>query len=196
MAFASGFSVQAQFSPVENALNLLRQFGFFQVVLPILLIFAIFYGILLKTKLFGDPEKTEQPWSKPVSAIVSFVAAFFVVSSTEVVENINILLPQSAFVILIGVLLLMLLVMFGAYSPETTLSSGWAKAIVAGIIIFVFLGVVDTAFGISIPIIHQLVGIFLGTSSSGTISSDAIATLVAILLVIGIPAGVIYWFTR
>src|SRR3989344_5937535 len=41
-------------APLDNALGLLQQFGFFKVVLPFLLIWAIFYAILLKTKVLGE----------------------------------------------------------------------------------------------------------------------------------------------
>ena len=36
----------------DSAIDLLVQFGFFRVVLPFLLVFAITYGMLLKTKIW------------------------------------------------------------------------------------------------------------------------------------------------
>ncbi len=180
-------------SPLTNALALLEQFGFFQVILPLILIYAIFYGILLRTKIFGEHK---QEWVKPVSAVVSLAAAFFVVGSTEVVANINAILPQSAFIIVIAVILLMLLAMFGIVGgdkgfEERTPIVQW---IIAGIIIFIFLGVIDLSLGLYIPVVHEIALALAGTTPGGApLTEDALTTLIGLLLVLGIPAALIWW---
>ena len=40
-------------TPLNNAIEFLREFGFFNVVLPFLLVFTVVFGILEKTRLFG-----------------------------------------------------------------------------------------------------------------------------------------------
>lgn len=191
------------FNPLVDAVNLLQDFGFFQVVLPLIIIYAVFYGVLLRTQLFGDPTNVQQqPWVKPTSAIVSFAAAFFVVSSTEVVASLNRLIPQSAFILVAAVLLLMLLVLFGVINPEDkilapgkgTSAVRWIVGITIGII---FLGVIDVSLGVQIPIIHELVLALTGFTPGGQpLGQEALGTLVGLMLVIGIPVALIWWMTR
>lgn len=200
MAFIPSAQAAGGFAPLTNALDLLEQFGFFQVILPVLLIYAIVYGILLKTQLFGNPQdEGKQPWVKPVSGIVAFSIAFFVVSSTDVVTNINRLIPQSAFMIVIAVLLLMMLSMFGVFNPAATdfWQNSRANWVISIIIIFVFLGVIDAAFNFQIPVIHQLVLLLTGTTPGGQpLSDETLSTLIGFLLVLGIPIALIIWMSR
>jgi len=192
----------SKFNPLVDAVQLLQDFGFFQVVLPLIIIYAIFYGVLLRTQLFGDPTNNQQPWVKPTSAIVSFAAAFFVVSSTEVVNSLNRLIPQSAFILVAAVLLLMLLVLFGVINPaDKILAPGkgtsavrWIVGITIGII---FLGVIDVSLGVQIPIIHELVLALTGFTPGGQpLGQEALGTLVGLMLVIGIPIALIWWMTK
>jgi magnesium-transporting ATPase (P-type) len=59
-------------SAIETLLINLEKMGFF-AFLPFLLTAAVFYGLLRRSKLFGDPEK-----NVGVNATVSLVAAFMV----------------------------------------------------------------------------------------------------------------------
>ncbi|MBI4176861.1 MAG: hypothetical protein HY516_00680 [Candidatus Aenigmarchaeota archaeon] len=65
--------VQDIFTPLVGNLN---QMGFYKFVLPWLFTLALTYGILLKVKLFGAEQQ------KSLVAIISIVAAFFVVNYT------------------------------------------------------------------------------------------------------------------
>ncbi len=58
---------------IENAILALRSLGFFQFILPFIMSSAIFYGLLRKSKLFGDPEK-----NVAVNASIALGAAFFI----------------------------------------------------------------------------------------------------------------------
>lgn len=60
-------------SPFETAIFKLSEIGFFQFVLPFLLTSAIFYGLLRKSKVFGDPEQ-----NVVVNAIVALTAGMMV----------------------------------------------------------------------------------------------------------------------
>ena len=97
-------------NPVENVLNLLTAFGFFKVVLPFLLVYAIIYGVLLKTQVLG---KSGDAWTKSTSAIVALATAFFVIGYSPVVKALAQVIPQAAFVLVVALLLLMLMSMFG-----------------------------------------------------------------------------------
>ncbi len=66
--------VQDIFTPLIGNLN---QLGFYRFVLPWLFAMAMVYGILTKTKIFGENQQT-------LTGVISIVAAFFVVNFTPV----------------------------------------------------------------------------------------------------------------
>jgi len=62
-----------------DILELWKSYGVFEFYLPFVLMFAIFYGLLSKSKIFGDEGK--EPRVRNVNVIVSVVAALFVMVS-------------------------------------------------------------------------------------------------------------------
>jgi len=193
-------------NPLQNTVQLLKDFGFFQVILPLLLIFAVIYGILTVTKIFGDGDKAIS-----INAIVAFTSAFFVISSTEVVEMMNSLLPQASFLLVISVFLLMMFSLFMG-DPKKLFGDGtkWWSKIPLIIIFIVFLGVVDASLPtVNIPIIHDMNNAFMANTGGdsggvGGAASDSlewfenpatiqlINALISIGLVIGFPVIVIW----
>jgi hypothetical protein len=59
-----------------------KDFGIFEFYLPFVLMFAIFYGLLSKSKIFGDPSKERRVNS--INIVISIVAALFVMVYTPV----------------------------------------------------------------------------------------------------------------
>ncbi|MCX6820828.1 MAG: hypothetical protein NT016_02680, partial [Candidatus Aenigmarchaeota archaeon] len=53
--------------------------GVFEFYLPFVLMFAIFYGLLSKSKIFGDEEKERRV--RNINVVVSIVAALFIMVS-------------------------------------------------------------------------------------------------------------------
>ena len=102
-AAAEGMGV----APLDNVITLLTQFGFFRVVLPFLLIFSLMYALLMKTGILGDA--ANQGWVKGTVAIISMTVAFFVISSTPVVNLMMTFIPQASFMILAAFFLLVIL---------------------------------------------------------------------------------------
>jgi hypothetical protein len=178
-------------NPFESALTLLQEFGFFSVVLPLILIFAVFYGILTKTKVFGESDKANS-----INAIVSFVAAFFVVSSTPVVEALHAIIPSASLLLVIAMLVLMLLAFFG-FNTEKQFGEGMTNIGKVGalLLVLIFLGMLDLALGIQIPIIHQLTMAMVGqgaTGGVGTLSQETVNMLISFALLFGVPIIVLY----
>src|SRR3989339_1136054 len=85
-------------------LTLLRAFG--EVIFPVVLVFALIFALLQKTKILGN--------SMAISSLVAIVAAFMVLISQSLLEMVNFMIPW--FVVVIIFLLLMILVFqtFGA----------------------------------------------------------------------------------
>ncbi len=88
--------------------------GGFEVILPFLLVFAVTFAILRKIKLFGE--------NKNVDAIVSFILAAFLVSSTAVVNILTGFLPRVSMIVLV---LLMLILVVGIFSGGSEWGGGW-----------------------------------------------------------------------
>ncbi len=93
-------------SPLAGAVEFLKEFGFYDVVLPFLLVFTIVYAVLQKTKIFGAKEPT-----KNINAMIAFVIALFFVATTNLVEGTTEFLPNVV-VLLITLMSFMMLVGF------------------------------------------------------------------------------------
>ena len=65
---------------------LAKQFGIFEFYLPFLILFSLFYGLLGKIKIFGDPFKkdSEAKMAKTINLIFSLAAALFLMAYTPV----------------------------------------------------------------------------------------------------------------
>jgi len=102
-----------------GAIELLEDFGFFDVVLPFLLIFTIVFGILEKTKIFGTEEYhgKEVP-KKNINAMVAFVIAFFFIAAKEIVNSIKESLPIVGLFLIAIISFLMLVGSFASSKEE------------------------------------------------------------------------------
>ena len=175
----------------DNALNLLQEFGFFQVILPFLLIFAVIYGILIKTGIFGDDNK-----AMAINGIIGFATAFYVINYTPVIESLSTLLPQAAYLLVVMMLLLMALAFFMGDKAKLTevFDNKWLGGLLVLVLVIIFLGIVDASTGLQIPVIHSINNMFIGQagiSAGAGLSQETINTIVAILLIVGIPLTVI-----
>lgn len=97
-------------SPLQNAIQFFKDFGLFDVVLPFLLVFAIVFAVLEKTKVLGTEGKGES--KKNLNTLVAFVIAMLTVATNKVVNAINSALPN---IVLIIVSFLAFLLMIGIF---------------------------------------------------------------------------------
>ena len=141
-------------SPLENALGLLQDIGFFSVVLPFLLIFTIVFALLEKTKILGVEKDKETP-KRNLNALVAFCIALFVVVTQRVVAAITTSLPQVAFLLVVIISFLLVVGSFFktgefSYFSET---NGWkifiSIVLLIGILL-IFMGAIDTENGESV----------------------------------------------
>ena len=87
--------------------------GFYEFVLPFFLVFTIVFGILEKTKLFGEVDN--HPRSN-LNAVLSMILALTVLLNTNIVYLLNNTLPKISFFIVIAVLIMLLVALF--HTPE------------------------------------------------------------------------------
>ena len=130
----------AEESVFRGVIIFMEKIGVYDVILPFLLVFTIFFAILEKTKILGT-EKVggETITKKNLNAIVSFVVSFLVIASTKLVSIIN---ETMANVVLLLILAISFMLLVGVFfgSKEFTLESypGWTKVFM----VLMFLGVV------------------------------------------------------
>lgn len=123
-----------------SAIDFLRDFGFFDVILPFLLVFSILFGILEKTKVFGVEEIDGKKYPrKNINSMVSFVIAFFVIATKEIVTALQVSLPKVAMVLTIVVCFMLLA---GSFMAEGEFSFADNKAWKVFLTLVMFIAVV------------------------------------------------------
>lgn len=70
--------------PLPHLISILRQQGVFEIYLPFLLTFAIFYGLLRKMNIFG-----EGPTANKINALISGIGAAYVMIFSPVAVPIS-----------------------------------------------------------------------------------------------------------
>lgn len=89
----------------------LQSYGFYEYLLPFLLIFTIIFAMLEKTKIMGT--ENNKPKTN-IDSLLAIIIAFIVVIQTEIVMIINTYLSKMALLIIIVLIFLLLLGVFGA----------------------------------------------------------------------------------
>src|SRR3989344_5829629 len=90
-------------SVLGDALGFLTDFGLFDVILPFLLVFAVVFGILEKTRILGSEKIGDTEYTrKNLNAIVAFVLGLLVVAATKIVGVINQALPRISLLIVVS----------------------------------------------------------------------------------------------
>ena len=176
-----------------GAIAFMERLGVYDIVLPFLLVFTLMYAFLEKTKVFGTEmyyadddthhQKGFQGSRKNLNAMVSFVVAFFVVASAQLVAIINKTLSQ---VVLLLVLAFSFMLVAGSFHKQTDegffLEGSW-KTIFMVItfiaIIFIFLNALGWADLVWRWILRT------GTSDS-----------IAALILVGLLVGFMSWVTK
>jgi hypothetical protein len=149
-------------------LETLRNLGFFQFFLPFLLFFAIIYGALQKTKVFGE--------RKDIDAIIALVIALIASTTAWVIEGLSGFLPWVGFIALVIVCFLMLVGMIYG-DVEELAKSKWVKiSAVIAITVGIF-AVLYYALGFN--------KYFAGTGLGGGLSDADIALVVVGIIGVG-----------
>lgn len=116
---------------LEDAFEFLKDFGFFDVILPFILIFTLVFAILEKVKILGD--------KKNVNIVVALLFGAVGVASTYLTNFFNDFLPNVAITLVILFASLMLIKLL---SPDLDLDVWYIQWIVpivfVGLIIFQF----------------------------------------------------------
>src|SRR3990167_2229467 len=129
-------AIDAPVTPFRQVLVFFDSIGLFDVVLPFILVFTIVFAILEKTKVLGTEDIEGRKYTKKnLNAIASFVMAFLVVASSQLVEIITTVSSQAVVVLFLSVLFLLLVGSFYKEGEPVFLEGGWK--IVFMIIVFI-----------------------------------------------------------
>jgi len=172
---------------IADFFALAQQAGIFHFYLPFVLVFAIFYGLLTKSKVFGDPKQDKT--AVRLNAIISLVAALYVIGFTPVgiqlisfADYLATLFTDAAVVI---VTLLVFLMIFWMLVPMKEHEfKGWTRILIIIAALIALALFFNSGGGAIFGFVGNLGG---GIGLSG---QD-----VAIIVLILITVGVIYWLT-
>lgn len=159
-------------SPLTNAVEFLRAFGFFDVVVPFILVFTIVFGILEKTKIFGTEKRNGDDASPRtnLNSMVAFAIAFLVIAATKIVEIIQLSLPQIMLILVIIIAFLLLVGTFmgdkaGKFHESFPNMSKFLIVLVFIAIVLIFLNI----FGVLTPTVNTTKSFFSGAAGGSVI---------------------------
>lgn len=173
-----------------------KDLGIFQFYLPFVIMFALVYGLLRKSKIFGDPQE-----AKAINMIISLAASLFVMlypaTGTVIVELSTFLSNFFAGTLMVAVTIIAFLVMMylvvGGAGGEMKFDAGtigkWAALGVGILVIGTFIASGGLAafpgltFGGIVPVPIPL---------AGAITMQDLA----IVIIVVITGLVIYWLSR
>lgn len=138
----------------------LKDFGIYDFFLPFIISFAIFYGLLAKTKVFGDPEKKP---ARTINIVISLTAAAYIMIFTPAGVTISSFLAGlfgKTTILVLGLLafLIVFYLMMNILQPGAEWNWtrwGWAIlliAVILGIGVFISSGGATIFPGIKTPI--------------------------------------------
>ncbi|RLE39352.1 hypothetical protein DRJ17_01365 [Candidatus Woesearchaeota archaeon] len=169
-----------------NVLQFFSDAGIYQVVLPFLLIFAMVFAILEKTKVFGLEEINGKQYTrKNVNSIVAFVIAFFVVGSSQLVEIILKVSSQAMIVLLVVVLAMVLI---GTFSKED-------EGYFTGPYKWIFMVIVGLALALIIANAIPIAGTTALRYAYDWLIANVTSTIIATILLIALIIGVMVFIT-
>ncbi len=166
-------------SPLQSAIDFLESFGFFDIILPFILVFTLLFAIFEKTEVLGKDKKN-------LNALVSFAIAFFVVGATNIIPVLKDALPMISLVLVVIISFLILYGSLHTGKKEFELSKYYKGLI--GLLVFIgviliFAGAIKTDSGDS----------WLSVSWDFVVNDLASGPLVSTVIFLGLIILVV-WF--
>ncbi len=121
---------------IGQAFSQWEEMGFFQYVLPFLLIFAVVFGVLQKLKVFGDS-------GKGINAIISVVVGLIAVNIEFVPRFFSEIFPQLGVGLAIMLVAVILLEFFFSWTDNEKGKGTWMRFVYMGIGAIIFLVILN-----------------------------------------------------
>lgn len=145
----------------SDMIKQLEQMGFYEVILPFMLVFTIMFALLQKIKLFGADTKN-------INIVVAAVIAFFFVRVPAVIATVNQFLPKISIIVIVLLMFLLILGVLG--SGESKGWTGWPF----------FIGMVGAVIGIIWSVVSSIPGFSTAWPRWLVLSSQDKAILLAV----------------
>jgi hypothetical protein len=172
-----------------NAIEFLQAFGVFDIILPFLLVFAVVFGILEKTKILGEEKVGGVMYPrKNLNSIVAFVLGLLVVAATKVVGIISEALPKITLLVIVSMSALLSIGLFMKPGDDTIYDKLGGRTMVF-ISSFMFAAVILIFLG-TIPANNKQS--WLGFIWDYVIEFWS-GTVVATLVLLGVVIWAIFW---
>ena len=183
-------------SPLGKAVEFLRDFGLFDVILPFLLVFTITFAVLEKTKILGTVKvhgTDEYIPNKNLNSMVSFVMAFLVVATANIVRAINQSLPN---IVLLLVASLSFLLLIGIFVKDAIdfpkEHPSWNKLFIISMffgVILIFLNAIYMKIaGEEVSVLEYIID-WVIKNWSGTVFGAIIVLIVVVVAIVYITGG-------
>ncbi len=122
-------------SLLGGAVEFFRQVGFYDVILPFLLVFALVYAVFEKTKVLGENKSN-------ISSLVAFVIGIIVIGTTKLVAVINEAIANVTLVLIIATFFLITVSVFLQKDQYDITKNktvwGWLIALIAVVVLAIF----------------------------------------------------------
>lgn len=175
---------------LTKAIELARDFGFFDTVIPFLLIFTLVYAIIRFTGILGKDDQVKN--ANAIAAVIAFSIAFLVIATTNVVKAINSIVPHTAILLVIALMAMLLLGLAGFKTQDFMGENSKASKWIAGILMVIFVGVLLYSFGWNILEQFSINPDF----AKSIFTAKFYELLLGFGLLIGIPVLVVYFITK
>jgi len=171
-----------------DALDILKELGFYRVIFPLILIAVVTYGLLSKIELFGD--------NKSVNITIAAMVAFIVVSATEAIEF---MIMFMQFMAVAGTIMLFLLLifLFGGVKIET-IGEVLQQPLAYGAVITITVIMIFIVASATVPQIGQVTeGELEGTSvTDKALKTLFHPTILGLIVLFSIFVVTVYMITR
>ena len=178
-------------SPMEVVIKNLQEIGAFQFLFPFMLTAAVFYGLLRRSKIFGEPEK-----NVGVNAVVALIAAFMVWSYPVLTGvNVEVMLAKFFFqgiiatlVIIVGLLIVTTFLpgSLGEFLGEKLKEKkGWIAILILCLLI-----------GFGIFTASGAASVFFPKGAGGGTSNETITSAAIIIALVAVLGFIIYFTTK
>ena len=174
-------------SPLANAVEFFKEFGLFDVVLPFILVFAVVFAILEKTRILGVEGSGDNARPrKNLNSMVAIVFAFLVIATNKIVNAINIALPNMVLLIILVVSFLLIVGIFYKteemeFSAKYATLTKWMVGFLLFFTILIFLGSIQDDSGTSWL---EIAWDYAKANTSGPVVTSLIFIAVAIFAII------------
>jgi len=165
---------------ITQVVNTWAEYGAFSYVFPFLIIFAIVFAILQKTKLFGDGSQDGQKNIRSINAIIAVSVAFISLLNDYVSTFFASLFPKFGIALAIFLVVLILLAFTGDTENDGKLKKhGWLGWVFGAVLLIWAWSEWNNVFGVSnFGVTYFLEEYFWG-----------------LVLLVGI-GGLIYWIVK